>query len=123
MEENHGFFRSVIKGALTACVLMLVFVLVFALVVKITTISSSVIKVVNQFIKLLAIFTACSFFVKGERGLIKGAGVGLISGALIHLLFALFGGGTGFNFPLVLDLIFTTLIGGISGILSVNFKR
>lgn len=123
MEKKRGLFAQSIRGGFMATTCMLVFVLLFAVVVKIATINTTAVKVVNQFIKIIAIFTACVFCVKEDRGLIKGALIGSLSGAFIHIIFAIIGAGVGFNASLFLDVLFTSVVGIISGILVVNVRK
>ena len=63
------------------------------------------------------------FFIRGKLGLIKGAILGLLTTIITYLLFSLFCGGISFNGSFILDIIFTAIIGGISGILAVNMKK
>lgn len=123
MEKKRGMFAQSVRGGFVAVFCMLIFVLLFAIVVKVATLNSTAVKVVNQFIKIIAIFTACVFCVKEERGLVKGALIGLVSGVFIHIIFAFIGAGTGFGASLILDVIFTSIVGAISGILVVNVRK
>lgn len=126
MHENskeNGFIRSIIKGFFTATIITLISVLVFAGVVKVAYLNTSVIKAVNQFIKVLSVFLGCFFNVRISGGLIKGALVGCLSSIVMYLLFALIGGQMSFGFPFVVDLIFMSVIGAISGIISVNLRK
>ena len=125
MSKNteSAFFSSVIKGVFTALITTLLGVLIFAFIIKIAMLPSGVIKAVNQFIKVLAIFLGGAFFVKGKAGLIKGALIGAISTAVTFLLFGLFGVGVSFGASFFLELLFGTIVGGLSGIIAVNLKR
>ncbi len=124
MQEKGGqFISSVIKGVLTALIITLTGVLLFAFIIKTTGLSGVVIKSVNQFIKVLSVFLGCSFCVKGKAGLIKGALIGALSSVLTLALFALFGVGEAVVKSLYIELIFAVVAGGISGIIAVNVKR
>ena len=120
---DSAFFSSVTKGVFTALITTLLGVLIFAFIIKIAMLPSGVIKAVNQFIKVLAIFLGGAFFVKGKAGLIKGALIGGISTAVTFLLFGLFGVGVSFGTSFFLELLFGTIVGGLSGIIAVNLKR
>ncbi len=126
MRENskdRGFIRSIIKGFFTATIVTLIGVLVFAGIVKLAFLSTSVIKAVNQFIKVISVFLGCFFNVKENGGLIKGALIGCFSSLVTYLLFALIGGETQFGLSIIVDMIFMTVIGAISGIIAVNLKK
>ena len=122
-ESNGGFLSGIIKGIGLAVIITLAGVLLFAFIIKLACLSSGVIKAVNQFIKILSVFLACIFSVKGGKGLIKGAVIGLISTLITYLIFALMGSGVSFNGGFILDLVFGLIIGAISGIISVNLKK
>ncbi len=123
MSEKVGFFSGIIKGGLTAVIITLVGVLLFAGICNFTIFNNGVIKAVNQFIKILAIFLGCSFNVRGSGGLVKGGVLALFSTIVTYSLFSLFCGTSAFNQNFLFDLIFTAIIGAISGIIIVNVKK
>lgn len=122
-ENGGGFFFSALKGIINAVIITLVGVLIFAAVIKIASLGKGVIKAVNQFIKIIAIFLGCSFSVRQNNGALKGGIIGAGATAVTYLLFALIGGGAEFGFGFLFDLIFGIIVGGISGIISVNVKK
>ncbi len=123
LENVKQFFSGVIKGVLTAVIITLVGVLIFAGIVKFALLNSGVIKAVNQFIKIIAIFLGISLNIRGSNGLLRGAFMGFLTTVITYLLFSLFCGEMVFGSSFLLDLIFTSVIGGISGIISVNMKK
>ena len=123
LESIKEFFSGVIKAVFSAVIITLVGVLIFAGLLKFTLLSQSVIKAVNQFIKIIAIFLGCSFCIRGKNGLIRGAIMGFLTTVITYLLFSLFCGEMIFGNNFLLDLIFTSVIGGVSGIISVNVKK
>ena len=118
-----GGVVSVIKGVFFSLIIVLVGVLIFAGVIKLTSLSSSAIKPVNQFIKVLAIFFGCFLSVRGSLGFLKGGFVGVLGTALIYLTFSLIGGEISFGMPFIIDLVFGLIVGIISGIITVNVKK
>jgi len=123
MKEKVSGVKSIIKGANLSLIVSLISILIFGFIVKEACLNDSVIKCVNQFIKIVSIFLGCSFFLKGEKGLIKGAMIGLLFFILTSLIFALFSGGLAIDLSLILDLLFCTIIGAICGIISVNVNK
>ena len=123
MSERVGFFSGIIKGALTAVMITLFGVLIFAVITKFTLFNDGVVKAVNQFIKILSIFLGCAFNIRGNNGLIKGGALAFLSTIIIYSLFSLFCGTSAFNQSFFIDLIFTIIIGAISGIIAVNAKK
>lgn len=125
MQEDvkGGFFSCVFKGIGVALTVTLIGVFIFAFVIKAACLSSGVIKAVNQFIKILSIFLACMFSIKGGSGFLKGAIIGLLSMVVTYLVFLLMGSGATFDGGFILDLVFGLVVGAISGIITVNLKR
>lgn len=119
----NKFFPSILKSVAAAVIITLVGILAFAFVIKMAYLNSSVIKAVNQFIKVLSIFLGCFIFVRENGGFIKGALVGGLTAVIVYLIFALMGGEFSFGTSFLIDLIFQTIIGAISGVLAVNLKR
>lgn len=120
---RDNFFLSIIKGVGVAIIATLIGVLIFAIVVKFAVLNGSVVKAVNQFIKILSVFLGCFFAIRGSFGFIKGAFIGALSTALTYLIFLIIGGEVSFGFHFTLDLIFTAIIGAICGIITVNVKK
>ncbi len=123
MERTNNFFVQALKGIFTALIVALGGVLIFAGVLKLANLNNGVIKAVNQFIKVLAVFLGCYFSVRESKGLVKGLIVGIFSAVLIFLAFALICGNLSFGVGFFIDLIFMAIIGAISGIISVNIKN
>ncbi|MBE5753930.1 MAG: TIGR04086 family membrane protein [Clostridiales bacterium] len=122
--EKGAFFSSIIKAAALSVIVSLVGALIFALVLSFTNLDSGVIKTVNQFIKILAVFLGCFFFIKDNAGLFKGLISGALSAFITYLIFALISGvGINFGAEFFIDLAFTAVIGAISGIIAVNVKK
>lgn len=123
MENNQNFFAGVMKGALFAIIVSLVSILIFAIIIKVAYLNSGVIKAVNQFIKILSVFLACTFCLGNRAGLVGGALIGLIFTLVTYLLFALFLGQANFGLTFIVEIIFMIVIGSIAGIISVNLKK
>ncbi|MBR2614563.1 MAG: TIGR04086 family membrane protein [Clostridia bacterium] len=114
---------SILKGVGLTVILTLLLVLIFGFIVKIFSISEKVIMPVNQFIKVVAVFIGCFFSIRGSAGFLKGLIVGLISTLIVYLIFFIIGGRFDFNYKFFIDLIFVSIIGMISGIITVNVKK
>ncbi len=113
----------VLKGAILSVFCTVVGVLIFAFIVKISSLSENAIKGVNQFIKIISVFLGCLFFVKENKGLVKGLFLGVLYAVIVGLIFKLLGGGYQTFLSFILDLVFCAVIGVISGIISVNAKN
>ena len=89
---------------------------------KFASLSDSVIKPVNQFIKVFAILFGCFFALRGEKGWLKGIAVGLLTVMLTYLVFAMVGGDFSMSWLIVAELAFGAVAGLLSGIIAVNVR-
>ena len=121
--EKTGFIFTVLKGVGITIISTLIGVLIFAGIIKTAYLDVSVIKPVNQFIKVLSVFLGCFFSVKKGLALIKGALIGVISTVVIYLLFAFIGGGVSFGVSFFLDLVFGLIAGAVSSVIASNVKK
>lgn len=124
-QKKSGLFLGVIKGAIIAVFISLVLVLLFAVVVKFTNISSSAIKPINQVIKGVSILIGVIFGVAKNKtgGLVKGIIVGVIYTILSFAVFSILDGSFSINFSFVTDLIFSAITGAIAGVIAVNIGK
>ena len=119
----NGFGLTILKGSVYAVIGMLLGVLVFAIFVKLLYMSNGTIKVINQIIKGMAIAIACFLTVREEKGLVKGALIGLCGCVFTALIFSIIGGQSFFSVGLLIDLIMGVIVGAIFGIIAVNIKN
>lgn len=76
MQSENSFaahLLQIVKAVVLAVLFCLVAVLIFSLVLKFASLSDSVIKPVNQFIKVFAILFGCFFALRGEKGWLNGS--------------------------------------------------
>ena len=127
MEQSNSdrtpLFGEVGKATGISLIFTLAAVLLFAFIIKIVSLDTSVIKPVNQFLKVISIFTGCYFSLNGRKGWIKGMLTGFFVILLTYFIFAIISGSIEFNWSVVLEIIFGSIIGGISGIITVNLKK
>lgn len=109
---------SVLVGVFTAVILIVLLALVLAIICSIFSLNTSVIKPINQFIKVLSTFSACLLSVRGSAGYLKGFIIGVLTALVSCLVMSFFGGS--FWDGLFLELLFGGAIGCISGIIAVN---
>ncbi len=113
---------QVLKAALAAVIFSLACVLAFSLVVQLFSLSSSVIKPVNQVIKILAIAAGGLLFVRGSGGLIKGAAYGAAAVVLTFLLFSAIAGAISLSALILPEILIGAAAGAVSGVIGVNIK-
>lgn len=124
LKVNSNLLLSVLKGSIIAVSFSLVFILIFALLIKLFNISDSVITPVNQVLKIISIFLGCLFALKKfpQRGLITGALIGIVYTIIAFLVFSALGRTFSLNLSLLNDIAFALIIGALCGIFLVNKK-
>ncbi len=121
-DSFEGLF-SVVKGAAFALACGLFFSLVFACLLRFCNIQSSAIYPVNQVLKTLSIGLGTLLCVRGEKGWLKGGGVGLLFTALSYLAFSAIGGDFSLSWLILLETLVGAISGALFGIIAVNVKR
>lgn len=123
--KKSNLFLSVIKGTLVAVSLTLILILAFALLIRLFNINDNWIFPVNQVIKIISLFAGIITMIKGnsEKGFIKGILLGLTYFIISLIVFSILQGSVTFRLSNMYDLLLTTLMGGLIGIILVNVIR
>ncbi len=111
------------KATAAAVVAALVYSLLFAAVVTLFGLPSSVLMPVNQVFKIVCIALGGLLFIRGERGLFKGAVFGISAVVQTWLLFSTIACSFEIGWGLVLECVIGAFAGGITGIIAVNVKK
>ncbi|MGN1208563.1 MAG: TIGR04086 family membrane protein [Christensenellales bacterium] len=116
---------TILKGAMNALIVSLLSILLFAFVIKLTSLNDGWIKPINQIIKILSILIGCIFAFKkdGERTLLKGAFIGVVYTILAFVLFSILNGKFEFSLSLIYDVLFGALLGVICAIICNIFRK
>lgn len=115
-----GVFKSVIYAV--TCSLMLI--LLFAILIWIINIPESFILPINQVIKVISLFVGCYIGLKNTKnGLINGFIIGAFYSVISFAIFSFLCNQFTLGLTTFTDILFSTLIGSICGMLAVNFNR
>lgn len=117
--------KRAMKGTLISMVFTVAVILLFALIIKETGLSDSVIAPVNQIVKILGIIGASYFGIKGmtEKQWLTGGLSGLLFITLSYLVFSLIEGIFGNVALLFSDMLMGLLIGLVFAIILANFGK
>lgn len=121
--KNKGTWQEIIKGGLIATLISVLLVLAFALIARLFGLSSGIVPVVNEVIKVISVAAAVFIAVKTpSAGYLKGLGIGVVFAILSCIIFWLLGGS--FNFVnLLIDIAIACASGLVAGIIAVNRKK
>ena len=125
MRNENSFIDgfSIIKGVACAVAVSLLGAIVFAVLLRGGLLSDKVLYPINQALKSVALIVGVLLFIRGEKGLLKGAVVGVLFTAVSYLAFSAIGSDFSVSWLIFAELALAVLVGGISGILAVNLKR
>lgn len=114
---------QILKAAFAAVIIALLFALVFTLIIQLFSLSSASIKPVNQVLKILSVIAGGLLFLRGERGLIKGAAYGFIAVIATYLLFGAIAGSLSISWKFAIEIVLGVVAGAVTGIIAVNIKK
>lgn len=114
---------QVVKSTCAAVVFALVYALIFTFVVHVASLSSDIIKPVNQVFKIICLAAGGTIFIKGEKGFIKGALFGLFYTVATLLLFGAIGGSVTVTYKFAFELLICIAAGAVTGAIAVNLKK
>lgn len=122
---NKSMGLQILKGSITSVSITLVLILLFALLIRFVNINEGVIMPVNQFIKIVSIFLGVYSALKfhKEKGWVKGMLIGAIYSVLSFVVFSILSSQLSFSMSTLLDILFSGIIGGLSGVIAVNMKN
>ena len=122
--DTHNIL-NLIKGIFWALSVSLIGVLIFAFILKFTSVSESAISPINQFIKILSIFMGCYVLSKktSNNGWFWGLLLGAIYTLLAFIIFSVLDGEFRITLNLLNDVIFGAIIGLICGIITFALRN
>ena len=116
--RRDGAWQGIFRGVLVSVAVTVVLVAVFALLISLFRFSDGTIHLLNQLIKLIAVFAGVWAAVKpgSERGLLRGAAVGLVYMAAGVLVYALLTGQKTSAGAYAADVLMGVAAGGLLGL-------
>lgn len=122
--KNIGFL-NILKGTLVSVSFSLIFILIFALIIRFFDIPDGWIFPVNQAIKLISLFIGITITLKEnrEKGFLNGLILGVSYFVLSYVIFSILQARINFSISNLYDFVLTSLSGGLLGIIFVNIKR
>ena len=115
--NKFGVVFNIIKASLLAIIITLVGVVLLAVVLKFTDLSSNVINYVNSAIKILALFIMIMYIKNRENNLlIKSVFGAVIYALLTYIIFSILNGSFVFNMGVVYDILFAVVVSIIASV-------
>lgn len=124
-KKNSSFILNLLKSAFVGVLVSVIFVLVFAFVLKFIDLNDSIISVVDEIIKIVSIFVAVIYLIKRSpyKILYKSALVGAVYILLTFIVFSALRGHYSFSVSTIIDVLLGALTGAILAIILNIFKK
>lgn len=122
---NWSGFLSILKSCLIGIVFTLIGVVLFAVVLKFTDLSSSSIAYVNNIIKGISIFVIVLLIKRAsnEKLLIRAGIGGIIYAILSFIIFSLLNGNFRFGANVIFDVLFAIIVAVIASVILNLLKK
>ena len=112
--ESRRLVAQTCRSVCVSALIVLAAVLVFALFIRLFSISSAVIMPVNQVIKLLSVAAGCILCLR-EKPVLCGAAAGAATAVVTYFLFSAVAGAISFGWGIVADFLFGAAAGAVGG--------
>ena len=124
-QQNKHKFLTILSGTLISISVTLILILLFALLIRFLNFSDSWIFPVNQVIKIISLVIGTVVILKKNKknGFILGLLLGLIYFLASYLVFSILQGDFNWGLNNLYDLILTSIMGGLIGIILINFIK
>ena len=119
---GQGLF-SIVKGVGLALAFSLLFSVVLAYVLRVSSISEKAVYPITQTVKIACAFLGALTMIRGEKGWLKGCAVGLLFAMLSYLAFSAIGGDFSLTWLIFFELLVSAFAGIVGGIIGVNLGR
>ncbi|MBE5735076.1 MAG: TIGR04086 family membrane protein [Clostridiales bacterium] len=124
MSRGGSAILEILKGTIFALVISMLLIIVFAVIIRFVNVPDSIIMPVNQVIKGVSLLIACIIALKGStKGFIKGLIIGTVYAVLSYIVFSVLSSTLSLGITTITDLLFSAVLGAISGLIAVNIKR
>ena len=122
--KNYGGVANFIKGIIVSFIITFSLIILFAFLIKWYNLNDNIISPVNLAIKGISIAIGTLIFTwRANKGIIKGSLFGIIYTIVAFVLFSLLAGQLTLNIGVLLDILFSIVVGSTMGIIGVNSKK
>lgn len=124
-KRRLGAAAALAKGLVVAVLITLLGMLLMAAAVIFTGMGDGAIRILNQLLKISAVFIGTFLAVGrgGERGLVTGAGLGAVYAAAGYVLCVCLGGYAFDIVALMGEMTVCTAAGAVTGVICANMKK
>lgn len=122
-DKQINDFVQFLKGLISSLIVSFALILLFALIIKFTNLSDGWIVPINLVIKALSVVVGVMIYTKSRSGgFKKGIILAVSYTTLAFIVFSAISGAFSIGWELILDYVFTAVVGIIVGVIRVNAK-
>ncbi len=123
--EKKNVWLKMFSGSTVSVSITLILILLFAVLIRFVGVSDNLIFPVNQVIKVISLFLGAFIAFKGnrEKGLLKGLILGFAYYIINYLVFSTLQGDFSLTISNLYDLLLTTVMGGLVGLIVVHIGK
>ncbi|HHU49000.1 MAG: TIGR04086 family membrane protein [Caldicoprobacterales bacterium] len=126
-QEENSFLQNTLlvsKGSVVAVIITLFFIILFAFVMQLSSLSETIIRPVVQVIRILSIAIGGAYVARKstEKGWLKGAATGVCYVILVSLIGVISGGQFAIDRILLSDTLMAIVVGAAGGAIGINIR-
>ncbi|NLU37019.1 MAG: TIGR04086 family membrane protein [Clostridiales bacterium] len=112
------------KGSILAVIITLFFIILFALIMQISSLSETIIRPVVQVIRILSIAAGGAYVANKStaKGWLKGAITGICYIVLVSIISLVSGGHFSIDYILLSDILMAVVVGAAGGAIGINIR-
>lgn len=125
IKNNKKNILHILSGMAVAIAVTLMLILLFAVGIRFLNIGDGWIFPINQIIKIISLIVGINIAMKRtkSKGFLSGILIGLLYFVISYIVFSILQSDFSFGMNNFYDLILTTLMGGLIGIILVNLNK
>ena len=124
VNEKKPFLGDALRGIFYCVILNLIFIFVLSIINKFVPIDSKVIVIINQVIKIAAIFGACFIGIKEHKSaLFKGMLIGLVGTIICWIISSIIQKSFTFTYITAIEFVTGLVVGALCGVLNMLLRK
>ena len=126
-QEEYSLLQNALlvsRGSVVSVIITLFFIILFAFIMQISSLSETIIRPVVQVIRILGIAAGGAYVARNStaKGWLKGAATGICYVIMVSFIGVISGGQFAFDRILLSDTIMAVVVGAAGGAIGINIR-